>query len=273
MKRLGFLCLTLTLLYGQSALAALPEKAIQVLASVHPIALMAASVVPTEQLHTLVPVGMTPHDFSLRPSDIDTIQNADIIIWAGKDSEPYLAGFTQRWSDKIWIDISSYGKGSEVKDPHWWFATDIMIQAQDRLAAELGVVHSDFASRVRAATQYAYSELTPLQKQGFFVFHQAYDHWVKAMDLHQVGAFTISPERKPGARTLQTMRKQLSQGEVVCVFSEPEFSPALVDATVAGIEINRGELDPMATHIALAEDGYIKFIEDLTQRFKRCLTQ
>lgn len=273
MKRLGFLCFALALQCGQSVLAALPEKAVQVLASVHPIALMAASVVPTEQLHTLVPKGMTSHDFSLRPSDIDSIQSADIIIWAGKESEPYLAGFTQRWKDKIWIDISEYGKDKEVKDPHWWFATDIMIQAQNRLATELGVTNSRFEDRLQTATKNAYNELKPLQKQGFFVFHQAYDHWVTAMNLHQVGAFTISPERKPGARTLQKMRRQLSQGEVVCVFSEPEFSPALVDATVADIQINRGELDPMATHIELTEDGYVNFIEDLTQRFKRCLTQ
>lgn len=245
----------------------------RVLASIHPLALVAASIVDLESLEVLLPEGMTPHDFSLRPSDIERIQNADVILWAGAETEPYLAGFVDRWPEKKWLDVSLAKDTTEIKDPHWWFSTELMIKAQQQLARMLKLANNDFEQQVNLAVEQAQLQLAPLQTRGFLVFHQAYDHWVSAMQLNQVGAFTISPELKPGAKTIQRMRQQLSDGEVVCVFSEPEFSPSIVDTVTRGITINKGELDPMAYNIPLQADGYILFINDLTQRFVGCLTE
>ncbi|WP_369856279.1 metal ABC transporter solute-binding protein, Zn/Mn family [Candidatus Thalassolituus haligoni] len=242
-----------------------------VLASVHPLALVAASVIPAERLRVLVPPGMTPHDFALRPSDIDLIQSADIILWAGPVTEPYLKGFATRWPDKVWINVAELGQQSPIQDPHWWLSPDIMKQAQQQLAQRVGRDPAVFANAVDLAVAAARQLLQPVQQRGFFVFHRAYDHWVAAMGLNQVGSFTLSPEQKPGIRTLQTMRSQLLSGEVVCVFSEPEFSPALVDRIVEGINVGRGELDPMALQIDIASDAYPALIADMAQRAKTCL--
>lgn len=245
----------------------------RVLASVHPLALVAASVVELENLEVLLPEGMTPHDFSLRPSDIDRIQSADVIIWAGAVAEPYLAGFVGRWPEKQWLDVSLATSSTDIKDPHWWFSTELMIKAQQQLALMLRLPSNDFEQQVDQAVKQAQEQLEPLRHRGFLVFHQAYDHWVESMQLNQIGAFTISPELKPGAKTIQRMRKQLGNGYVVCVFSEPEFSPNIVETVTRGIDIKRGELDPMAYNIPLQADGYVLFINDLTQRFVSCLTE
>ncbi len=244
----------------------------QVLASVHPLALVAASVVPSENLRVLLPPGMTPHDFSLRPSDLEQIQNADIIIWAGAQTEPYLASFVKRWPEKKWLDVSTFAPASAPKDTHWWFSVRTMIGAQKALAQIMGKDSSDFASHTQAALQEAKRELEPVKELGFFVFHQAYDHFVQEVGLNQLGAFTLSPERKPGAKTLESIRQQLAAGKAVCVFSEPEYSPALVESVLKGSQAKRGELDPMAAHIALTPNGYAVFIRDLTARFKDCLS-
>lgn len=246
-------------------------KAVTVLASVHPLALVAASVVPLENMKVLLPEGMTPHDFSLRPSDVAVIQNADVIVWAGAKAEPYLASFARRWPNKVWIDVSTFKTPSDPNDPHWWMSASMMMKAQAALAQALKVDAGSFAVDVKAALARADQQLAPVRERGFFVFHRAYDHWVYQLKLKQLGAFTISPEHKPGAKTLQRMREQLAHGDVKCVFSEPEFSPALVDSATKGIEVKRGELDPMAAQIALAKDGYVQLIDDMTQRFITCL--
>lgn len=245
----------------------------RVLVSIHPLALVAASVVELDNLDILLPEGMTPHDFSLRPSDIERIQNADVIVWAGAETEPYLAGFVDRWPEKKWLDVSLAKNTTEINDPHWWFSTELMIKAQQQLTHALKLPNNNFEQQVNLAVEQAQQQLAPLQQRGFLVFHQAYDHWVSAMQLNQVGAFTISPEIKPGAKTIQRMRQQLSAGEVVCVFSEPEFSPSVVDMVTRGIAINKGELDPMAYNIPIQADGYVLFINDLAQRFVSCLTE
>jgi len=266
-----------TVILGSAAAHAGPA----VLATVHPLALVAASITPTQELQVLVPTGMTPHDFSLRPSDVDKVQSADVIFWAGEDAEPYLAGFVHRWPDKVWIDVASLAADDEVHDhaehghhdPHWWLDPLTIMSAQAELARALDKDPKPFADALQAQIESSYQQLTGVQQRGFFVFHRAYDHWVELMKLKQMGSFTLSPEQKPGLKTLQAMRQQLAAGDVVCVFSEPEFSPALVDSMVRGLDIARGELDPMAAHIRLSEDGYLVFLQDLTERFVRCLSE
>ncbi len=277
---------------------------LNVLASVHPLGLVAASVVPAGRLQVLLPPGMTPHDFSLKPSDIERIRQADVVLWSGAVAEPYLSGFVGRWPQQVWIDASAgqqpaadvadddhdhsghqhdehahehdeqeqHGHHHDgFEDPHWWLNPQRMLHTQQQLAAALQQDASPFATAVTAQLAASARMLEPLQDRGFFVFHRAWDHWVEHFGLNQVGAFTLSPEYKPGARTLQTMRAQLQRGEVVCVFSEPEFSPALVDSVVKGLPVKRAELDPLAQHIALSADGYVRFLADLTERFATCL--
>ncbi|WP_430460662.1 zinc ABC transporter substrate-binding protein [Thalassolituus sp. LLYu03] len=281
----------------------------RVLASVHPLGLVAASVVSAEQLSVLVPPGMTPHDFSLRPSDVEKIQAADVILWSGAEGEPYLAGFAKRWPDKQWIDVSAFAadghhdddaqdghddhdhqRGDSHRDgdvhdhgddahdhaghhhdPHWWLNPEQMVAAQRQLAQRLGRDPAPFAAAVEQQLAASQQTLSPLRGRGFFVFHRAWDHWVEHFGLNQVGAFTLTPEQKPGLKTLQSMRTQIEQGNVVCVFSEPEFSPALVESVVRGTGVRRGELDPMALNIPLTVNGYPAFLSDLTQRFETCL--
>ena len=102
------------------------------------------------------------------------------------------------------------------------------------------------------------------------MFHQAYDHFVQEVGLNQLGAFTLSPERKPGAKTLESIRQQLAAGKTVCVFSEPEYS-CLGRKRTKGQLPSAAELDPMAAHDCPTQ-WLCRFIRDLTARFKDCLS-
>ena len=273
------------------------QAQVNVLVSVHPLALVAASLVA--QPEVLVPANVTPHDFSFRPSDIGKIQDADIIIWNGADTEPYLARFARRWPQKHWIDVSALAEQvlhtqsstpvsaaatattpgqpqqaghQHSHDSHWWFAPPVMLALQQQLAQQLGVSAVPFQRQVEQQLAASRAQLKPLQQQGFFVFHQAYDHWVEYFGLSQLGAFTVSPEQKPGLRTLTTMRQQLLDEQVTCVFTEPQFSSALVDSVVGNLPVQRVELDPLGRHISVTQQGYPDFIQDLTQRFVQCLS-
>ena len=258
-----------TILVLFSAVAGAHESH-KVLASVHPLALVAASV--ADDLETLVPLSTTPHDFALRPSDVGKIRAADVIVWGGAKSEPYLAKFARRWPEKHWIDVSALGKDRQSDNPHWWFNPELMLQAQAELAAALGKSSQAFRQQLQQQLQSSREQLQPVSQQSFFVFHSAYDHWVNYFGLKQAGAFTLSPEQKPGLRTLNKMRDQLAAGHVQCVFSEPQFSPALVTSVTRDLNVRIGELDPLGVHISVTKRGYADFVSDLTQRFVQCLS-
>lgn len=264
--------LSVALLYLLSSTVTAEEDSPRVLASMHPLGLIAASIVEPENLHVLLQTGVSPHDFSLRPSDIDHLQEADIILWGGPHMEPYLSGFARRWPDKTWIDISSFAELAKVKDPHYWMSVPTALAAQRMLADTLGQSDSEFRRTVETAVEYSDRVLEPIRDRGFFVFHRAYDHWVLERGLNQVGAFTLTPEQKPGMRTIQLMREQLRAGEVACVFREPGYSSALITTVVGDLPVKQGELDPQGGYADLSPNGYAHFLTGMADSAVECLT-
>jgi zinc transport system substrate-binding protein len=257
----------------------------RILVSNKPLALIAAATYPAEQIDILVPDGMSPHDYSLRPSDIGKIHQADKILWAGDHMEPYLAKFAKQADDKaLWLDATHLMEdmGLYGSDPHVWLSPELAIEISKRIAewnpsikqtdkAQAQKDHQDFANELTTLVAASKAQLAPLKHNGFFVFHQAYDYWFQAIDIEQLGAFTLSPERKPGARHVQNMRNQLQNKEVTCVLSEPQFSPALINTVVNGLPIQQGELDPLAGASALTKTAYIDWLSDMTKTLAECL--
>lgn len=281
-KLISFLLLCPTLLaislYSSAADA-------RILVSNKPLALIAAATYPAEQIDILVPDGMSPHDYSLRPSDIGKIRQADKVLWAGDHMEPYLAKFAAQADDKsMWLDATHLMEdlGLYGSDPHVWLSPELAIEISKRIAAWNPAIskadveqvkndHQAFADELTALVASSKAELAPLKQHGFFVFHQAYDYWFQAIDIQQLGAFTLSPERKPGARHVQNMRNQLQNKEVTCVLSEPQFSPALINTVVNGLPIQQGELDPLAGSSVLNKTAYIDWLTAMTKTLIKCL--
>ena len=253
----------------------------RILVSNKPLALIAAATYPGEQIDILVPDGMSPHDYSLRPSDIGKIRQADKILWSGHHMEPYLAKFaTQATDKKIWLDATHLMEdmGLYGKDPHVWLSPELAIEISKRIAdwhptntSQATQDHQLFAQRLTQLVATSKATLAPVKQSGFFVFHQAYDYWFEAVGVMQLGAFTLSPERKPGAKRIEKMRNQLKNNEVSCVLSEPQFSPALIATVVNGLPINQGELDPLAGSSTLTKTAYVEWLAQITDTLYKCL--
>jgi zinc transport system substrate-binding protein len=256
----------------------------RLLVSNKPLALIAAATYPAAQIDILIPDGMSPHDYSLRPSDMGKIHQADKILWAGSDAEPFLEKFSRQQSQTEWLDATALMKKLKLygSDPHVWLSPALAIAISERIAEwNPSVVNEDidrtqqdhlaFADGLNNLVSTSTKQLASLNQQGFFVFHQAYDYWFQAINIKQLGAFTLSPERKPGARHIQKMRTQLQNNEVSCILSEPQFSPALINTVVSGLTIKQGELDPLAGNRALTKTAYIDWLSDMTDTLTRCL--
>jgi zinc transport system substrate-binding protein len=278
MKTLALFLLILTNLLAISLFSQAAEA--RILVSNKPLALIAAATYPADQIDILVPDGMSPHDYSLRPSDIGLIRQADKILWAGSHVEPFLAKFAHRKSNTEWLDATALMQelGLYGSDPHVWLSPELAIAISQRITAwnpiNIEQAQKDqqiFTRKLRELVTNSREQLAPLKNSGFFVFHQAYDYWFQAIDIKPLGAFTLSPERKPGARHVQTMRNQLQNQEVSCVLSEPQFSPALIDTVVNGLVIQRGELDPLAGSSVVTQSAYVEWLSAMTKALAECL--
>ena len=128
------------------------------------------------------------------------------------------------------------------------------------LRTELERLNRDLAER-----------LAPVRTQPFVVFHDAYRYFEDRYGLNAVGAISVSPERRPGARRLSAIRDRLAQLEAACVFAEPQFEPALVDTVVEGTSARRGVLDPMGAALEDGPQQYFELMKGLADALLACL--
>ncbi|MDK1708402.1 zinc ABC transporter substrate-binding protein ZnuA [Serratia marcescens] len=284
-----------------------------VVTSIRPLGFIASAiadgVTPTE---VLLPDGASPHDFALRPSDIQRLRSADLVLWVGPDMEAFLNKALVPISATRKLAVSELPavkpllmKGEEDDDHdhageahnhadddhghhhgeynmHVWLSPEIakvtaiaihdrllelMPQNKDKLDANL----RQFENLLTQTDKNVGNMLTPVQGKGYFVFHDAYGYFEKHYGLSPLGHFTVNPEIQPGAQRLHQIRTQLVEQKAVCVFAEPQFRPAVINAVAKGTKVRSGTLDPLGTGIALGKDSYGKFLAQLSNQYVSCL--
>lgn len=241
------------------------------LASLHPLAMIAASVVEPSELGVIVAKSESPHTFRLKPSDIERINRAKVVVWAGPYMEPYLAKLAESNTKTKWIDISKININSSINDPHRWLSTQAAIGLQRELAEYLGVQSTLFDKEIQRANQRITQQLAPYKNVPFFVFHKAYDYWVEERQLAQQMAFSQNVQQESGLRSILKIRSKLEAKQVMCVFSEAQFSKALINSVIGKLDVMTIEIDPMGYEFDLQKHAYRDYLLNLSDKFKRCL--
>ncbi|CAI1507991.1 High-affinity zinc uptake system protein znuA precursor [Serratia entomophila] len=284
-----------------------------VVTSIRPLGFIASAiadgVTPTE---VLLPDGASPHDFALRPSDLQRLRAADLVLWVGPDMETFLTKALMPISADRKLAVSELPavkpllmKGEDDDDHaadahnhadhegddghhhgeynmHLWLSPEVakvtaiaihdrllelMPQNKDKLDANL----RQFENLLTQTDKNVGNMLTPVQGRGYFVFHDAYGYFEKHYGLSPLGHFTVNPEIQPGAQRLHQIRTQLVEQKAVCVFAEPQFRPAVINAVAKGTKVRSGTLDPLGIGIALGKDSYGKFLTALSNQYVSCL--
>ncbi|AXY01591.1 zinc ABC transporter substrate-binding protein ZnuA [Vibrio alfacsensis] len=287
-----------TIILAVSVMLALPAHAVTVLTSIKPIQMITTEL--TDGVTTpdvLLQNNASPHDYALRPSDVKKVASADLVIWFGHDLEPFLEKVVTDRDNTLTLsqipDLSLREFGSEhdhdhdghhhgTHDPHFWLGIAPVEQVANVIANKLAEVDprnanvyaknlQKFKEQLKATDAEIKQQLTPVQNNGYFVFHDAYGYFEERYQLNQLGHFTVSPDRKPGAKTLIHIRKTLASGEVACVFSEPQFTPAVIESVMRGSDVGTGVLDPLGSEIEVQPGSYFVFLKTLSNNFSQCL--
>ncbi|YCO02892.1 zinc ABC transporter substrate-binding protein ZnuA [Vibrio sp. VNB-15] len=288
------------LILAALAVLTLPAHAVTVLTSIKPIQMITTEL--TEGVTTpgvLLQNNASPHDYALRPSDVKKVAAADLVVWYGHDLEPFLEkvvvdrGNTLTVSKIPGLALREFGSehahdhdGHDhgTHDPHFWLGVETVQQVANAIAhklAEIDPDHADtyaenlnkFEAQLKATDAEIRQQLTPVKDKGYFVFHDAYGYFEERYDLNQMGHFTVSPDRKPGAKTLIHIRKTLGTGDVACVFSEPQFTPAVIESVMRGNDVRTGVLDPLGSDIEVKSGSYFTFLKEMSNSFSQCLSE
>lgn len=275
-----------------------------VITSVRPIGFITEAIASgVTNTDILLPDGASPHTYSLKPSDLAKIKNADLIIWVGEDMEVFMPTVlknvdeqkqielmdvpeiksllrTNHHDDEIPHDDNDHHHGEY--DEHIWLSPKIakiiaksihdkLIELYPNKVQLLDANLNEFITNLSETEQNIAKKLISVQNRGYFVFHDAYGYFESQFGLKNLGSFTINPAVQPGVQTVYAIQKKLAEHQAVCVFREPQFSPAVIKKLVNGTNVKIGELNPLGTGIIVEKGAYSHFLLTLTQELLDCL--
>ncbi|MBT0729436.1 zinc ABC transporter substrate-binding protein ZnuA [Rosenbergiella nectarea] len=165
---------------------------------------------------------------------------------------------------------------------HIWLSPDIALMSataiHDRLVQSMPAQKtkldsnlSKFKASLKDADEHIRQQLNAVKDKRYYVFHDAYTYFEQHYGLSPLGYFTVNPEIQPGAQKLNEIRTQLTEHKAQCVFAEPQFRPAVIDAVSRGTKVQKGTLDPLGSNISLSQDSYVKFLSQLSSQYVSCL--
>lgn len=223
----------------------------------------------------LVPPGTEVHEFSMRPSDLKTIQNAKAIIING-------AGLDDHIVAKLPMAVISAtaGIGLMEHDPHVWL-DPVLAKAQVRaiaagLAAQMPMhkaLYEQNANRlaedIDALHQQAQAALAPFAGQTLVTYHQAFGYFarrygLKHLSLTGPGGEQPLPERIKAAYDL--VRKE----NIKAIFSERQFPASALERMKKDLGVTVCTLDTLESGDK-SDDFYLKAMAANIATLERCL--
>jgi zinc transport system substrate-binding protein len=292
------------------ALALAPAAAAgapRVVVTIKPLPSLVAGVmegVGTPEL--LIRGAASPHTYSLRPSEARLLENAQIVFWISESLETFMErplaalGSKARvvevmrapgvsllpgrrggaWGSRAAGEHD--GSGHAGGDPHFWLDPD-NARAIVHVAAEV-LGEADPGNRGRYAANAVglvarigdldaglLARLSPVREVPFVVFHDAYQYFERRYALRAVGSIAVGPERAPGARRIREIREKIRGSGARCVFSEPQFSPAILGNLVEGTGVRTAALDPLGVDLPAGPDAWFALMRSLGASLAGCL--
>ncbi len=303
----GWTCAATAAVAAEAVPKAVPEIGPRVVVSILPLhSLVAGVMAGVGAPRLLVRGAVSAHRYALRPSDARALSAADLVVWVGPGLESFLAKPLRALAGRARVvalgaepgiellrrrvggaDPAAVRPGDESarNDPHIWLDPENATRMVQFFARILGAMDPDhgpiyranaarLAARLDRLDADLAAALTPLKEVPYVVFHDAYGYLEARYGLRRVAAVTINPEDKPGARRLVALRREIIAAGVVCVFTEPQFKPALVAAMTAGTPgtlFRSAPLDPLGAALAPGPEAYFELMRELSQSLVGCL--
>ncbi|WP_419797825.1 MAG: zinc ABC transporter substrate-binding protein ZnuA [Terasakiella sp.] len=288
----------------------LPAFALDVAVTIKPLHSLVAGVMSGVGEPTLIVGGAgSPHDYHLRPSDAQNLQQADVIFWIGDELETFMESPLKSLGQKATVVamedaaglhmIKNHDETDDHKeeehhdhdehehhhgemDMHLWLdpqnakamvgkIAQTLIQRDPQHKAQYSANAEKMHDRLDQMAHDIGHRLESIHHIPFVVFHDAYAHFEYRFRLNIVANVTLSPERMPGAKHLGEVRHTIQDSKAVCVFSEPQFQPKLVHTVIEGSNAKAGQLDPLGATLEPGADMYFKLMDNIATSLESCL--
>lgn len=253
------------------------------------------------QVINLINNTQEPHDYQLKPSDIAILQKADLIITNGLGIDDWVEEAATKSDTKAKIFKASdhvtplttkhgleLAESKELEDddhgafdPHLWVSPKNVLEILPHLSEALISIDSsnetnykqsllNYTNRITELDTKVTSQLQPYQQQAFISFHEAFQYFARDYGLVSAISIETYPGKEPTPKYLQSLIKLIKEKKIKAIFSEPQFSPRIVESLAQDLDLKVYSLDPMETgtpSTTFYEDTTLENVKNIVDAF------
>ena len=206
-------------------------------------------------VESLMGPGVDPHLYKATQGDINTLQDADIILYNGLHLEGNMGEvFANMSANKT---IVSLGESLDKEkflmdeegaiDPHIWFDVDLWKEALDVAVEELKKISPEDADYFEENKQTYFSKLDELKKEAvekissipeeqrvLVTAHDAFGYFGRMNDIEVIGLQGLSTEDEVGLSDIGSTVQLLIEKKVPAVFIESSINQSSIRAVIDG---------------------------------------
>ncbi|MDD5213163.1 MAG: metal ABC transporter substrate-binding protein [Candidatus Gracilibacteria bacterium] len=282
-----------------SSTALTENNTIKVSASIAPISSIINYVADnTVSVHTVVPVGASPHTFELKPSDMIAIGDSKAVFTVGLGLDSFLLNALD---GKYNVDLSTsiqarnamtidedekdkaIGVGEKSPfglDPHMWLSINNAEIIADRVKEELIKLNPSKVDLYKANSAKFTQELETIKSgfadfkkgktpQNYIVFHDAYNYLFAdmGMDLNKKFVFEETPGIEPSTQAFKKLIDEIKKNNIKIIFKEPQLSSKSVEVLEKDYGLTVLQLNPLGN--SDDKDEYIKNLKQNLESLKK----
>lgn len=228
------------------------------------------------------------HDYSLKPSDLRLLEDADVFIINGAGMESFLDNVLSQQNDLDIIEaadgipmiVDKNGEGN----PHVWVSlSNAAVYVQniaDRLS-DLDAKNEDlyrknavlYIDKIEALKQEMHGELDSLKNRDIITFHEAFPYFAQEFGLNIAAVVEREPGTEPTPKELAGIIEMVEQTGVRALFVEPQYSSGAMETIAAETGAVVYTLDPVVTGEAVpgARDAYLEAMRRNLETLKKAL--
>lgn len=276
-----------------------------VVSSIQPIHLLVKEIAGDKLTSKLLlPANISPHQYTLRPSDLKNIQQAKVIFRIDKQFESFLhkalADNTHTQVVSL-MDVENLHKhakrdphqhshnehehhneeSAKPQDLHIWLNPDNGITMVKHIEAELSKLAPEHQTTFQANTKalieqiqqtdkVIQQQLEPVKKQAYLNFHDSFQYFEKHYGLNFAGIVLNNLSHQLGARHLDKLQKKIDKQSIRCIFYEPQFPKRMAESLSQKTALTAVEIDPLGATLG-EKQSYPQLLQKAADSFETCL--
>jgi ABC-type Zn uptake system ZnuABC Zn-binding protein ZnuA len=193
----------------------------------------------------LLSANSDPHDYELRPRDVETLAHADLVVRSGGEVDEWLEDAIEAsGTEAPVLDLSAHVR-RRGEDPHWWQDPTNVLRAVPALRDAMGRADTAgaaayreraaaYATRVRrldAAVERCIAGI-PAAARKLVTSHDALGYYADRYGIEVIGTVipSLSTEAQPSAGDTAALIDTIREARVEAIFAESSVSPKVEEA-------------------------------------------